>query len=188
MKRIDALAAIDEVWQDRPLVVTCGATSRELAHHRRRPSHLYLLDAMGASAAVGVGLALGGATPVAAIEGDGSLLMGLSVLASIGHHRPAGFTLILLDNHEHASAARRPTQAVDVDLAAVVRSLSIPTTTVETTDTLRDAVLKSLHADGPTCVAARIEGGNQAGTPWLLEDPVLLSAEFRGALEPTTAT
>ena len=95
MRRIEAIAAIDEAFAGRPLVMTCGAPCRELASLGRRPTHLYLLDSMGLAGAVGLGLALAGKGPLAAVEGDGSLLMGLSVLASIGFHRPPGLTLVV---------------------------------------------------------------------------------------------
>ena len=58
MRRREALEIIDEVFRDRPLVMTCGAPARELASIARRDSHLYLLDSMGLAAAVGAGLAL----------------------------------------------------------------------------------------------------------------------------------
>jgi sulfopyruvate decarboxylase subunit beta len=188
MRRIQALAIIDRVYADRPLVVTCGATSRELAHLGRRDSHLYLLDAMGAAAAVGLGLALGGAGPLAAIEGDGSLLMGLSVLATIAHHRPDGLALIVLDNHEHASAARMPTQAATVDLAAICRSTGLPTCDVADEAGLERA-LRSARSGGPaTVIVVRIEGGNADGVPLLLDDPVAIAQRFSAAVTAAAAS
>ncbi len=59
MRRIEALRVIDAQVGDGPLVVTAGATARELASLTRRPNHLHLLDSMGLAAAVGAGVALG---------------------------------------------------------------------------------------------------------------------------------
>lgn len=183
MRRVEALAVIDRVFANRPLVVTCGATSRELAHVRRRDSHLYLLDTMGAAAAVGLGLALGGAGPLAAIEGDGSLLMGLSVIATIAHHRPHGMTLIVLDNHEHASASRMPTQATTIDLAAICRGAGLPTSDVTDEPGLERALRGALSGGPAAAVVARTEGGNADGVPLLLEDPVAIAQRFSAALD-----
>ena len=105
MKRLEALEVVDEAFAGCPLVSTVGATSRELASLGRRPSHLYLLDSMGLAPAVGAGLALALDRPVGVVEGDGSLLMGFSILPTLAYLRPPRFTLIVLDNHEHASAA-----------------------------------------------------------------------------------
>jgi sulfopyruvate decarboxylase subunit beta len=179
VKRLDALRVIDAVYADSPVVVTCGATARELASLGGRPSQLPLLDSMGLAGAVALGLALAGACPVAAIEGDGSQLMGLSTLASIAYHRPAGLALIILDNGEHASAARLPTQATAVDLAALCRGAGLETEDVSDSEGLR-AVLSDIHSAQPPAVAvvARIEGGNAPGIPLLLADPAALADRF----------
>jgi thiamine pyrophosphate-dependent acetolactate synthase large subunit-like protein len=183
MKRLDALQVIDDVYAEDPLVMTCGAASRELASLGRRDSHLYLLDSMGLAGPVGLGLALAGVGPVAAVEGDGSLLMGLSMVASIAYHRPEGLALVVLDNREHASAARIPTQATAVDVAALCRGAGLDTAEVSEPDDLR-AVLTDLRTDGRLgAVVARIEGGNATGVPFLLEDPAALAIRFTAFLE-----
>ncbi|MGW5648779.1 thiamine pyrophosphate-dependent enzyme [Saccharopolyspora sp. NPDC003752] len=179
MDRLTALAVVDDVVGADPLVVTCGATARELAHHHGRDSHLYLLDSMGLSAAVGLGIALAGAHRVWAIEGDGSLLMGLNALPTLGANAPATYTLIVLDNHQHASADKMPTQAEHVRLAHLTAAAGLKT--VEATDPggLREALLNARSADCPTAVVARIAGGNAPNTPWLLDDPATIATRFR---------
>jgi sulfopyruvate decarboxylase subunit beta len=179
MNRLGALQIIDEVWADDPLVVTCGATAREMASVNRRDSHLYLLDSMGAAAAVGLGLALAGHRSVGAIEGDGSLLMGFSVLPTIRYLAPEGYTLIVLDNHEHASADRFPTQSTTVDLAAAIRGVGIDVVTAGEADGLRVALRDAMtNDDGPRAVVVTIEPGSSPGVPWLLEDPVVIAHRF----------
>jgi sulfopyruvate decarboxylase subunit beta len=178
MKRLEALRVIDDVYAVDPVVMTCGAPARELASLGRRASHLYLLDSMGLAGAVGLGLALGGVTPVAAVEGDGSQLMGLTTLASIAFHAPPGLALIILDNHEHASAARIPSQAARLDLAALCRGAGLATSDVDEPDALR-SVLSEVRAEGRlAAVVARIEGGNAPDIPLLLEDPSALAVRF----------
>jgi thiamine pyrophosphate-dependent acetolactate synthase large subunit-like protein len=184
MNRLDALRVIDDVYRDNPLVITCGATAREMASLNQRDSHLYLLDSMGAAAAVGVGLALAGRGPVGAIEGDGSLLMGFSVLPTIRYLAPDRYALIVLDNHEHASAARIPTQSTTVDLASAIRGVGLPVETATDTDGLRVALEKALaREDGPTVVVATIEGGNSPDIALLLQDPVVIGERFVRSLK-----
>jgi thiamine pyrophosphate-dependent acetolactate synthase large subunit-like protein len=187
MNRLDALRVIDDVYGDTPLVVTCGATAREMASLHQRDSHLYLLDSMGAAAAVGIGLALSGRGPIGAIEGDGSLLMGFSVLPTIRYLAPRGYTLIVLDNHEHASAARIPTQATTVDLTSAIRGVGLPVEATSDPRELRTALQKSLaNEDGPTAVVATIEGGNAPDISLLLQDPVIIGERFIRSLKGTT--
>jgi sulfopyruvate decarboxylase subunit beta len=183
MKRLEALRVIDEVYAEHPLVMTCGASARELASLGRRDSHLYLLDSMGLAGAVGLGLALAGAGPVAAVEGDGSLLMGVSVLASIAYHRPDGLALVVLDNREHASAARMPSQATTVDVAGLCRGAGLDTADVSHPDELREVLADARDGARLCAVVARIEGGNAPDIPLLLEDPAGLAIRFTAFLK-----
>jgi sulfopyruvate decarboxylase subunit beta len=184
MNRLEALGVVDDVWGDAPLVVTCGATAREMASLNRRDSHLYLLDSMGAAAAVGLGLALAGRRGVGAIEGDGSLLMGFSVLPTIRHLAPDGYTLIVFDNREHASAGGFPTQSATVDLAAAIAGVGLDVTQVDDAEALHDSLVAArARESGPTAVVATIAPGNSPGIAWLLEDPVLIADRFTRKLE-----
>ncbi|MFN2490695.1 MAG: thiamine pyrophosphate-dependent enzyme [Actinomycetota bacterium] len=182
MKRLDALGVADEVFAGRPMVVTLGATARELASLAKRDSHLYLLDSMGLAPSVGIGLACAGRAPVAVIEGDGSLLMGLTTLASLAYLRPPGVTLLVLDNHEHASAAGVATQAATVSLAQACRGFGLPTTEVIDAESLRSALARGRDSMEVTVVVASIEPGNAPGVPLLLDDPVVIAERFRSFL------
>src|SRR5436190_13288013 len=98
LERPAALKQIDAAFADRPLVLTLGGTIREmLAEVGRKPNHLYCLDSMGQPLAIGLGLALGlpPSQRVVVVEGDGSLLMGFSTLATVGHLRPSNLVLIV---------------------------------------------------------------------------------------------
>ena len=185
MKRIQALRAIDIAYADRPLVVTCGATARELASVGKRDNHLYLLDSMGAAGAVGLGLALADRGPLAAIEGDGSLLMGCSVLPSIAYLRPKGFVLIVLDNHVHASADSFPTQSERVSLAALCRGAGLQTLECASGEVLADRLREARHASEsePVALVVEIEPGNEPEVALLLDDPVLIKDRFVRAME-----
>jgi len=185
MKRIQALRAIDTAYADRPLVVTCGATARELASVGKRDNHLYLLDSMGAAGAVGLGLALADRGPLAAIEGDGSLLMGCSVLPSIAYLRPKGFVLIVLDNHVHASADSFPTQSERVSLVALCRGAGLQTLECASDDDLVDRLREARRASGsePVVLVVEIEPGNEPEVALLLDDPVLIKDRFLRAME-----
>lgn len=184
MNRLEALAVIDEVFSEDPLVVTCGATSRELASVRTANNHLYLLDSMGLSASVGLGFAISTERPVAAVEGDGSLLMGLSALASIVYHRPHNLTLIILDNHIHASAMSLPTQSSQIVLADLCRGAGLRVHHTNNSERLKTTLMESrLSKTGPTAVVVEIEPQNASGVPFLMMDPVGIKMAFQHFLE-----
>jgi sulfopyruvate decarboxylase subunit beta len=182
VKRLEALGIVDAAFADCPLVSTVGATSRELASLGRRPSHLYLLDSMGLAGAVGAGLALALDRPVAVVEGDGSLLMGFSILPTLAYLRPPRLTLVVLDNHEHASAASLPTQAERVALEPFLRASGLATAVVSDPGGLATAVAAARDSGETSIVLCAIEGGNSAGIPFLLDDPVVIADRFKGFL------
>lgn len=190
MKRIEALRVLADLTADLPVVVTCAATSRELAAIADRPNHLYLLDSMGLAGSVATGLtrALPGPASeagarVVAIEGDGSLLMNPNVLPTGGYLRPHGLLMVLLDNAVYGSTANLPTYASRVDLGALATAAGWTVHTADDPDALHDAFTAATTgpatATGPTLLHTHIEPGNAPDVPKLLEDPVIISRRFQ---------
>src|SRR4051794_9928393 len=128
MNRPDALRVVDEVFAADPVVLTLGGTIREmLAVAGRKPNHLYVLDAMGLPAAIGLGGALGIADnarheSLLIVEGDGSVLMGFSALSTIGYLKPKKLVLLILDNGVYLATGGQPTAAAATDFAGVARA------------------------------------------------------------------
>jgi sulfopyruvate decarboxylase subunit beta len=181
MKRWDALAAIADAFPRDPLVVTLGGTARELAAMRRSANHLYVLDSMGLPPAIGLGLALGlddsKFEKVVVIEGDGSLLMGLSTLATIGLTKPKNLALLILDNGAYSATGNQPTAASVVDFCAMAQSCGFQTQEVKDLDGLKQALSWMRETPGPLLVRAYTEL-EAAKVPYLLEDPVRLGGAF----------
>lgn len=188
ISRIQALTAAVRSLPEAAFVVTCGATSREMAAVADQPNNLYLLDSMGLTTSVALGLAIGlrdSAPHVVAIDGDGSLLMNLGSLATIGAYGPSNLTILLLDNGEHASAKGVPTTSERIDICRVAEGCGIDaeelTTDMDVVERLRAAAI-----DGrPHLLRVRIARGNEPDVPWLHADPVVLGDRFRTWLLPS---
>ncbi|URN07313.1 thiamine pyrophosphate-dependent enzyme [Actinomadura madurae] len=181
MKRIEALRVLAELTDRHPVVVTCAATSRELASVKDGDNHLYLLDSMGLAGSVATGLALSldPAFPkVVAIEGDGSLLMNPNVLPTGGYLAPDNLLLVLLDNGVYGSTGALPTYSSTIDLARLAEASGWTTRTVDTADGLKDAFEDLLTVTGPAFLHGRIEVGNAQGIAKLLIDPVSITHRF----------
>jgi sulfopyruvate decarboxylase subunit beta len=183
VRRIEALRILAEATASLPLVVTCAASSRELAAVADRPNHLYLLDSMGlaGSVATGIALAIAGSPleRVVAVEGDGSLLMNPNVLASAGYLRPAALLMVLLDNRVYGATANLPTHAGRIDLGALAAAAGWAVRSAQDEASLRAALPEALALVGPALLHVRIEPGNATDVPKLLEDPVVLGRRFR---------
>lgn len=181
MKRIEALEALVGLTERHPVVVTCAATSRELASVKDRDNHLYLLDSMGLVGSVATGLALSvdsSAPKVVGVEGDGSLLMNPNVLPTGGYLAPGNLLLVLLDNGVYGSTGALPTYSSRVDLERLAAAAGWITRSADTVDGLATAFRELLTVQEPAFLYARTEAGNARGIEKLLVDPVALTHRF----------
>jgi sulfopyruvate decarboxylase subunit beta len=160
MNRSDALRELART----PALRVCnlGYPSRELFQIADSPDNFYMLGSMGLASSVGLGLALGQDRRVLAIDGDGSVLMNLGTLATIGRYAPAHFCLVILDNGVHGSTGNQPTAtSFGADLARVASACGVRRVrTVRTTSSLR----RALREAGPSVIVAKVDPGN-AGVP-----------------------
>lgn len=181
MKRIEALRILAELTDEHPVVVTCAATSRELASVKDTDNHLYLLDSMGLVGSVATGLALDlpeGTPKVIGIEGDGSLLMNPNVLPTGGYIKPDTL-LIVLDNEVYGSTAGLPTYSSEVNLEKLAAAAGWETGRAEDAETLTSQYKRLLEVtDKPAFLHVPIEAGNAADIPKLLIDPVSITHRF----------
>ncbi len=182
VQRIDALKTISGEFPESPLVLACGATSREMAHADRRDNHLYVVDSMGLVSSIVLGLSLGfEGSPVercVGVEGDGGMLMNLNALSTIGYLRPRKLLLIVLDNQSHASTGGQPTFTEKIDLGAVAESCGLNVWKADDNNGLKRALASAVDVDGPGFVHMKIAKGN-AKVPLLLDDPVSLGNNFQ---------
>ncbi len=92
-----------------------------------RPQNFYMLGSMGLACPIALGVAL--AQPergVIALEGDGSILMALGCLATIGTIEPRNLTIIIMDNGVYQITGKQPTAtARNTDIVAIARGAGI---------------------------------------------------------------
>jgi thiamine pyrophosphate-dependent acetolactate synthase large subunit-like protein len=192
LERADVLRRIDATFPDNPVVLTLGGTVREMiAVAGRRPNHLPNLDAMGHTIGVALGLALGldgsAGDRVVAIEGDGSLLMGLSVVSTVGHRKPENLVVFVLDNGVYLATGGQPTASADLDMVAMALACGWSAgRDVRTEDELTAALEWTRDVPGPVLVRVYI-GTAQLETDYFLEDPAVLAEDFRRWLRSTAA-
>ncbi len=185
LDRADVLRFIDAAAPDSPIVLSLGGIAREmLAVAGRKGNHFVSLDAMGQTVPVALGLALGlehrtRAGKVIAIEGDGSLLMGLSVMSTVGHLRPGTLVVYVLDNGVYLATGGQPTASADIDFAAVAAACGWRgARDVRTAGELAAATDWALTTEGPVLIRVRITTA-QLPAEYFLEDPAILAEDFR---------
>ncbi len=182
MKRIEAIALAAEAAQAEGalLISNIGYPSRELFSVRDRPENFYMLGSMGLASSIGLGLAL--ARPerrVISLDGDGSVLMNLGTLATIAHHAPENYLLVILDNCCYGSTGSQPTCThLGTDLAALAVAAGV--NIVKEVDNIED-LAKALTGQG--VVVAKVEAGN-ANVPIIHLAPKEIIERFMRCARP----
>ena len=184
MTRIEATRLIVELAGDAPIIASLGHPAYDLYAAGDRPQNFYTWGSMGLASSVGLGLAL--ARPdarVIVLDGDGSLLMNLGSLATIGLLRPTNLLLVVMDNEEYATTGGQPTPtAHGADLEAAARAMGIATTaTARNESELRRAM------DSALFIVAKVKESAPTAKPPL--DCVFLKQRFMTAIgNPESAT
>ncbi|MBI2358859.1 MAG: thiamine pyrophosphate-binding protein [Deltaproteobacteria bacterium] len=162
--RHECLRRLTSRLGDELVVTGPGATARELCALNDRDGNLYRVY-MGGVVPMALGLAL--ALPhrqVIALDGDGSLLMGLTILPVVGHYKPKNLLVIVFDNGIYEGAGKHPTlTARDTSLAAIARAVGIQAGR-ETTDVeaFEQALDLALQANEIGFLVVKVDPGSQA--------------------------
>lgn len=167
------------------LVVTgLGSPTYDCAAAGDHALNFYLWGAMGSAATVGLGLAL--AQPqrrVLVITGDGELLMGLGVLATIAAKKPDNLAIAVLDNERYGETGMQHSHtSAGVDIAAIARSAGFVQTATVRQQAELDGAIAMLHAaKGPVLAVLKV---STARDPLVLPswDGPMLKTRFRQAL------
>jgi sulfopyruvate decarboxylase alpha subunit len=182
MNRLEATRVVTARARADAIVAALGHPAYDLFVADDRPENFYTWGSMGLASSIGLGLAL--ARPdrrVIVLDGDGSLLMNLGSLATIGVYRPSNLLLIVWDNGEYGTTGgQKAATAFGADLAAAGRALGISrAVNVGTRGELENAVDSSSDDAGPGMIVARVsESAPTAKPPF---DCVYLKHRFMAA-------
>jgi len=181
VKRWEAIEVIARSLTKSELVVaSTGMISRELFTIKDSPQNFYMLGSMGLASSIGLGLAI--SLPdrrIVVVEGDGSVLMNMGSMATIGHFSPQNLTHIVLDNHLHDSTGGQPTVSDTIRLEEVAHAAGYRLAEKITSDAeLRESLRKSSQ-QGPSFILVEVEKGGIEGTGRVSHSPEEIKIRFR---------
>src|SRR5262245_27666450 len=158
MNRLEAKQTVVTHVGNAAIIASLGHPAYDLFAAGDRPRNFYTWGSMGLASSIGVGIALARPdVPVIVLDGDGSLLMNLGSLATIGLLRPRNFVLIVMDNEQYATTGGQDTPtAGGADLEAAAHALRIESTvTVSTRDALAGALAAAAQS-GPSMIVVKV--------------------------------
>ena len=126
MHRFDATKMLVELVGEAAVVANLGPTADELWHAGHRDRNFYTYGSMGLCSSIALGMALSTDEKVVSLDGDGSLLMNLGTIATIGRERPENLIVVVWDNEQWAQTGNQPSHtAFGTDLAKVAEACGI---------------------------------------------------------------
>jgi thiamine pyrophosphate-dependent acetolactate synthase large subunit-like protein len=174
---------VAKLTREEAVIAGIGNTNFDLYAAGHRPQNFYMLGSMGLACPIALGVAL--AQPergVIALEGDGSMLMALGSLATIGMVAPRNLTLIIMDNGTYQITGKQPTAtATTADMVAIARGAGIRNSHwVRDESHFELLISRPFDREGPTLLAAKIDAEPGAGQT--VRDPPLIRHRFMRGL------
>jgi thiamine pyrophosphate-dependent acetolactate synthase large subunit-like protein len=194
MNRLDATRQLVATLGDdpkAPIIASLGHPAYDLFAARDRPANFYTWGSMGLASSIGLGLAM--ARPemrVFVLDGDGSLLMNLGSLATIGWTKPANLVVIVWDNEEYGTTGGQETATKHgADLEAAARAMGFTATATVRDDRELTALISRARVEaGPWMIVAKVQESTPSVKPPL--DCVFIKQRFMAAIghpEPGTS-
>jgi len=174
---------VAKLTREEAVVAGIGNTNFDLYAAGHRPQNFYMLGSMGLACPIALGVAL--AQPergVIALEGDGSILMALGCLTTIGMIRPRNLTILIMDNGIYQITGKQTAAtATSADIVVIARGAGIANSHwVRDERHFEQLIARRFDEGGPVLLAAKID--DQSGTAQTPRDPVLIRQRFMRGL------
>jgi thiamine pyrophosphate-dependent acetolactate synthase large subunit-like protein len=179
---------VAKLKHDEAVVGGIGNTNFDLWASGQRPQNFYMLGSMGLAIPIALGVAI--AQPkrhVIALEGDGSLLMQLGCLATVGTLAPKNLTMVVMDNRVYQITGAQPTAtASGADVVAIAQGSGIARSAwAADEDDFERLVDQALTGGGPSLIAVRIDDKPAVATTE--RDPVKIRQTFMSGIAVRSA-
>jgi thiamine pyrophosphate-dependent acetolactate synthase large subunit-like protein len=182
MHRAEAVRLVMDAVTDELVVVCNGMIGREAFTAKDREQSFYMIGSMGLALSIGLGVAT--ARPdkrVVVLDGDGNVLMGAGVLASVGAARPENLLHIVLDNEAHGSTGDQKTISDKVRLEALAAGAGYVSAERVRAADLAERLPAFLRGAGPAMLLTKVERGNVKGIARVSHSPTEVTARFARA-------
>jgi thiamine pyrophosphate-dependent acetolactate synthase large subunit-like protein len=165
------MQALAPLLTDQLVVTNVARTGFETKMAMPREGNLYTMG-MGLVTPVVLGLAL--SLPhrgVIALDGDGSILLNLGALSTVGNCAPRNLISIIFDNESYASTGGLPTAtAGKTNLAEIAKGAGIKNSVeVRTIEEFIATATKAVAGDGPWVIVAKIVAEKPPVEPKLMD-------------------
>jgi thiamine pyrophosphate-dependent acetolactate synthase large subunit-like protein len=171
MRRSECLRAMAPMLTDQLVVTNVARTGFETHMAMPREGNLYTMG-MGLVTPLVLGLAL--SLPrrgVIALDGDGSILLNLGALCTVGNYAPPNLVCVIFDNESYASTGGLPTAtAGKTRLDEMAKSAGIANAfEIREIEDFTEIVARALAGNGPWVLVCKILAEKPPVEPKLMD-------------------
>jgi sulfopyruvate decarboxylase subunit beta len=184
MMKTHAIKVVLDSAGTAPVILTTGFACRMAHALGCRSESLYMTGSMGLAGAIGAGLASTIRRPVFVVDGDGSLLMNVSVLCTIGAMPDLPLTHVVLDDGRYASTGGQPTLSHRHDFAALATAAGylVALSTAEHGELAAAVAYRACVKRGPALIHCRLSVQPEDPGPRITGDLREHAVQFRRAV------
>ena len=157
---------LKQITADSRIISTTGYTSRELIELRKKLNikkgkDFYMVGGMGHSSSVALGYAINSKKKVYCLDGDGSLLMHMGSLRTIGYLKKNNYKHIILNNNSHESVGGQLTTAEGINFKKLTDSLGYKNYfNIKTRKEIKYKIENFIKSKGPSLLEVKIKNGS----------------------------
>ena len=147
---------------------TTGFISRDLFRLHDCDANVYVVGSMGLVSSMALGCALRNPVRAVVLDGDGSALMHLGAMSTIGQACTGSLLHIILDNQAHESTGGQPTGSTNIAFSQLADAVGYRfSRRAETLEAFEDALSACKGMQGPALIHVKIrrEPGRQLPRP-----------------------
>jgi phosphonopyruvate decarboxylase len=167
LTRWDAITAIASSFgKEAIFFATTGKTGRELYYQRDKTDGDHSLDflnvgGMGWVSSLAFGFSIGYKKRIVILDGDGSILMHMGNLATIGHYKPSNVIHFILDNRSYDSVGGLGTVSETVDFGKIAEAAGYRRSIIiSDRSQLVTELTRLREEEGPILVTILVEKGS----------------------------
>jgi sulfopyruvate decarboxylase subunit beta len=167
VKRDACTRILAEKLSDEVVVTNLGQATLDMQQIADRPLNCYTFGSMGQCSAIGLGIAVSRPdVRVVTLDGDGSLLMNLGLLCTVGSEAPTNLAIVVWDNEVHMTTGGQPTATSRrTSLAGMARGAGIEKVLEpQNEEEVSAAFDRMLSEDGPFFVQVKVDAGYAEGS------------------------
>jgi len=178
MIRKEAVEIIGNYIGKNPIISANGFMSRDLFEVNDKESNFYMIGSMGLASSIGLGIALKNPKKqVFVFDGDGSILMNLGSLTTIGSIKPKNLIHVIFDNSSHESTGGQPTNSNKISIDGIGKVTNYRVFKASNNTELEKILKKLKNISGPVMIVIKIKK-NKKSSKRVSLDTVFLKNRF----------